>query len=129
MLTKYACDNMAPIPIAMALEDNQWTIDIHVRLPGITEYEITTFSENLAFAIANATNALGHQADLLRNARKNAAIYLKPERIVLPLEEWPGYQAHIHRNHSYSGIRDENNINAAIKDRTDSLESQEGEDT
>ena len=62
MLEALACDNIAPIPIAMSLENDEWVVDVHVRIKGVTEYEVTGTGKTLADALQRATYYLSREA-------------------------------------------------------------------
>lgn len=67
VLERVAPANIAPIPIAFMQEDGQWSVDIHVRIRGVTEYEVTGTGDTLSDAIANAQRHLSQQT---RNERQ-----------------------------------------------------------
>jgi hypothetical protein len=75
VLNRVAPANIAPIPIAMMFEDGQWTVDINVRIRGVTDYEVSGSGESLAHALANAARTLAHQADNERRSTRDARVY------------------------------------------------------
>ena len=74
-LRTFAENNTAPVPIAMMLESGIWTVDVQVRLPGVTEYDITANHTSLARAIAHAASYLKRQDIILAQARQNQLDY------------------------------------------------------
>lgn len=76
LLARHAPDNIAPIPVAMSLgADLQWTIDLHVRIAGDTEYELSEQSETFATAVRRAADRLTHQQDLRDRGARHAATF------------------------------------------------------
>lgn len=75
-LAKNAPDNTAPVPIGIAKQQHEitgewiWVVDVHVRIPRITEYEIagadTTFEGAVrkAYLGMNSEKRLRNQADI-----------------------------------------------------------------
>lgn len=72
LMARHAPGNVAPIPIATAKEDGKWTVDLHVKIPRVTEYEVSSEGDSLADALARAATALTHQSDLRDRATRNA---------------------------------------------------------
>lgn len=72
-LRRVAPANIAPYPISMMwdINESQWLVDLHVRIEGITEYELTGVGATLASAIANANNAIIKQKFNERLAAKD----------------------------------------------------------
>lgn len=75
LLNKIACDNIAPIPIAMALDEGKWTVDIHVKIKGVKEYEVTGTDAILSRAIQLAYRGLANQTNVNRNSATNQKIW------------------------------------------------------
>ena len=75
-LSRLASGNVATIPIATSLEEGEWTVDISVRIPGVTDYEVSASGKTLAdaFAHANALLTSNHN-DLRAKATRNATRY------------------------------------------------------
>lgn len=68
--------NTAPCPIAMTEEYRDgrtiWTVDIHVRVHRVTEFDISTESSSLAGALRAAYLGLNNEVGLrLRASRAN----------------------------------------------------------
>jgi hypothetical protein len=74
-LERIAYDNIAPIPIAFALENGRWCIDVQVHVKGVTEYEVTAWDYDLATALSKINHALRYQERLHNNAEKNNALF------------------------------------------------------
>ena len=79
-LSLIAPDNTAPIPIACAQERDEvtgelvWLVDVHVRIPRVTEYDTQGAGKTLAGALRRAylgLNAAPHFARM--NAQLQAA--------------------------------------------------------
>ena len=75
VLDRIAPANIASIPIAAMLEDGQWSVDVHVRIKGVTEYEITGTGEPLSDAITNAQRQLAHRSYNERKAKRDSQAY------------------------------------------------------
>jgi hypothetical protein len=84
MLAKHATGNTAPIPIAMWQEWGEdlggekrllWYVQIHVRIPHVTEYEVETIANTLADALSDAAKSLRNQSNFQRNASRDAQIF------------------------------------------------------
>ena len=76
LLETFASANIAPIPIAIAKADGLWTVDIHVKLKRVIEYEITSEHESLATAIAHAAHGLSNQSAILDRWNKDKQAFL-----------------------------------------------------
>jgi hypothetical protein len=79
-IEKYATGNTAPIPLAMNQEydkDGQlvWYVMIHVRLPGVTEYEVEASAITLPDALSHASRALGSQHLLRTGALRDGEVF------------------------------------------------------
>ena len=75
-LNRVAPGNIASMPIAMGMENGKWTVDISVRVPGITDYEVSTHGTTLDIAITNAAQYLNdNHVELEGNGRKAATRY------------------------------------------------------
>lgn len=77
-LSLIAPDNTAPVPISCAQERDEtgqliWTVDIHVRIPFTTEYEVASAGKTLAGALRRAYLGLNAEVGLrARAAQANA---------------------------------------------------------
>lgn len=72
-LSLIAPDNTAEMPIACAKERDvngewAWTVDVHVRLPHVAEYEVTGVGRTLAAALRRAYLGLNSETMLRNNA-------------------------------------------------------------
>lgn len=67
-LARLAPDNTAPIPIAATKEDGRWTVDVHVRIPRVTEYEVAGSDTTLAGALRRAYLALNNEPHVREKA-------------------------------------------------------------
>lgn len=65
-LEEYACGNIAPMPIAIALVDGLWFVDIHVRLPEI-EYTIEAFDTKISKALRNAAQGFTNRTQPIQD--------------------------------------------------------------
>lgn len=70
-LDRLAPGNTARVPIAAAREvdengDQVWTVDLHVRIPGVTEYDITGAGKTLAGALRRAYLGLNNEPHIRR---------------------------------------------------------------
>ncbi len=75
-LAKLADGNTAEFPISCSKQKNDlgewvWVVDIHVRIPRVTEYEVTGFAPTLAGALRRAYLGMNSEALLRKNS--NAA--------------------------------------------------------
>jgi len=77
-LEQVAPGNTADLPIAAAKERQPdgsfiWTVDIHVRIPRVTEYDVTGVGKSFAGALRRAYLGLNNEAGVRGNAdRANA---------------------------------------------------------
>lgn len=72
-LRHVAPGNTAPLPITAAKEQQDdgsylWTVDIHVRIPRITEYEVSGRDTSLAGALRRAYLALNNEPHVRKQA-------------------------------------------------------------
>jgi hypothetical protein len=74
-LARVAPANIAPIPVAMMLEDGLWTVDVHVRIKGVTEYEVSGAGETLSDALTNAQRQLANRSTNERRAYRDTKVY------------------------------------------------------
>lgn len=74
-LERFASGNIASTPIAMMLEDGQWTVDVTVHIPRVTEYAIDATNTDLAVAIAECAANLSNQGILTRSAKQDAKVF------------------------------------------------------
>lgn len=70
-----APDNTAPVPIACAMErdeegDLAWTVDIHVRVPYVTEYDVSAAGKTLTGALRRAYLGLNSHGNLIYQAAR-----------------------------------------------------------
>lgn len=68
--------NVAPCPLACAMQREPdgtytWYVDIHVRIPRVTEYEITAAGDTVTEALRKAYKGLNNEVNLRTSA--NAA--------------------------------------------------------
>jgi hypothetical protein len=68
-LDKIAPGNTAPVPIAAAMEHTDdgepcWTVDVHVRIPGEAEYEVTGAGKTLCGALRRAYLGLNNEKQI-----------------------------------------------------------------
>lgn len=75
MLEKVAPDNIAPVPVATMLEAGRWTVDVTVRIKGVTDYDTEGSGESLADALAAATRNLSYRTFNERRAQNEARVY------------------------------------------------------
>jgi len=74
-LDRIACGNIAPMPIAITLEEGTWKIDITVHVPRVTEYEAYGCDPDLATALAKANQSLTHYKQIQANAERNNTLF------------------------------------------------------
>lgn len=79
-LNKVAQGNTAPIPLALNQEYDEagnlvWYVMIHVRIPGVTEYEVEAHAISLPDALSDTTYALSKQYLLRTGAIRSAEIF------------------------------------------------------
>lgn len=71
-LARLAPENIAPIPIAACKElvdgTPYWTVDVHVRIPRVTEYEVSGTDKTLAGALRRAYLALNNEPNVREKA-------------------------------------------------------------
>lgn len=65
--------NTAEFPISIIRQQDDldrwvWVIDIHVRIPGVTEYEVTASDPSYPAALRKAYLGLNNEGNLRRNA-------------------------------------------------------------
>lgn len=68
-LMRLAPDNTAEFPISCVQQRDQngnlgWVVDIHVRIPRVTEYEVTAFHPTYAGAIRRAYLGLNNETKI-----------------------------------------------------------------
>lgn len=63
LMNRLAPDNMAPMPMAMALEGNTWTVDLHIRTRD-KEFEGNAEAKELEDALASARRGLQNYENL-----------------------------------------------------------------
>lgn len=74
-MDRLAPGNTARVPIAAARElddtgEPAWTVDVHVRLPGVCEYDVTGVGRTLAGALRRAYLGLNNEQNLRRLTSK-----------------------------------------------------------
>lgn len=74
-LRRVVSGNMADVPIAISFEGNTWYVDIHVKIPGVVDYEIGGVHESLDHAIANANRTLAHRTQNERRSHNDQATF------------------------------------------------------
>lgn len=74
-LDRHAVGNTAPIPVAAMLEDGVWSVDVHVRIPRVTEYEVTGTGDTFEEALRNAADSLCRPGILYGRARREAEAF------------------------------------------------------
>ena len=72
-LAVVAPGNTAQIPVAVSQELTEdgtmlWVVDIHVRIPRITEYDLTTSAPSYAVALKKAVASLNSESRIRRHA-------------------------------------------------------------
>jgi len=68
-LRDIAPNNTAPYPLEIVLDSRGiWTVDIHVRIPRITEYELTGVGETLLQALERAHWGLDRETENRKHA-------------------------------------------------------------
>lgn len=75
MLDRVAPANIASTPIAMMLENGIWTVDITVRIRGVTDYGVSGDGATLAAALSEACRALTNRAQNERESAASASRY------------------------------------------------------
>jgi hypothetical protein len=75
VLATVAPDNIAPIPVAIWQEDGKWSVEVHVRVRRVTEYEVCGTGATLSDALANARRALANENTNVRQASINAETF------------------------------------------------------
>lgn len=73
-LDKLAPENAARVPIAAAREldengETVWTVDLHVKIPGVTEYDITGAGKTLTGALRRAYLGLNNEPHIRRTTK------------------------------------------------------------
>lgn len=77
-LMALAPGNTAPCPIATSKQQDEfgqwgWVVDIHVRIPRVTEYEVTGVGKTFAGALRRAYLGLNNEPNLRKlSVRTNA---------------------------------------------------------
>lgn len=83
-LAKLAPGNVSNMPIATAkqMDDNGiwfWAVDVHVRIPTVTEYEVTGVGRTLTAALRRAFLGLNNEQNVRRMAHAaNVAFGVTP---------------------------------------------------
>lgn len=72
-LAVVAPGNTAQIPVAVSQELDEennviWVVDIHVRIPRVTEYDLTTSAPSYAVALRKAVASLNSESRIRRHA-------------------------------------------------------------
>lgn len=72
--------NTAPFPISCSKQQDDlgnwvWVVDVHVRIPGVTEYEVTGSSTTFADALRRAYLGLNNEWNLRRTADAANRLY------------------------------------------------------
>lgn len=75
-LAQVAPDNIAPIPIASAKERQPdgsylWNVDLHVKIRGVTEYDVQGTGPTLAAALRSAYLGLNNEQQPWRKRRND----------------------------------------------------------
>lgn len=79
-LETLAPGNVAELPIAAAKQrtitgEYGWVVDIHVKIPGVTEYEVTGAGKTYAGALRRAYLGLNNETNLRRHAARANATF------------------------------------------------------
>lgn len=84
LLDKYADRNVAAFPLAISQENRPgkdsksgivydrlyWTVDIHVHIPGVTEFTVEAEAQTLTQALRRAYITLSRDQDVIRRANE-----------------------------------------------------------
>lgn len=67
--------NTAPMPVSMSQALNEggelvWMVDLHIRVRGVTEFEISAEGATLAEALRGAYLGMNNRAGLIKNAQR-----------------------------------------------------------
>ena len=89
-LDRLAPGNTARVPIAAARElddtgEPAWTVDVHVRIPGVCEYDVTGVGHTLAGALRRAYLGLNNETNLRRLT--SHAKHFMAALICIPLDQ------------------------------------------